>query len=422
MTKKLNLSRNTLLFFLPILMLVKINLIGNLFLCEVLILLCFALVLFNYKIYQKKIFLIFFSLYFFYTWGLFVSDIVNNSSFIDYSRGWAKQFFTFINILFFYFLFEKNKKNVDPLLLGFGVFYIIHAFLDSNNFSVFSVFIKFGGLFGLYVVIVLILKKYFKSTFFFILVHGVNVLFFILSVLFVARSIAGIFILLTLLLWIIRFQKKKYKVPILKIFLYSFFVLISILYSFNFLSINNFFGDDARNKFEEQYVEGFGPFGLIIGGRTEFIIAFEAIKNSPFLGHGSWASDYALTQKFYDLKKELNVPHSPQVFGDIYNKIPSHSHLTSAWIEAGFLGFVFWLFILFSIAKILKYILYIDNKNIVYLPIILLLCLWSTWDILFSPYGGERRFFWGFTIALLFYFLNKLRHISISSEGLKNGK
>ena len=90
-----------------------------------------------------------------------------------------------------------------------------------------------------------------------------------------------------------------------------------------------------RRKFEGQDK---GDYGVLVGGRPETLVAIQAIMDSPILGHGSFAEG----DKYVWLKQKIQYEHG---YSDTdipeegeYNTIPTHSHLTLAWVEGGLLG------------------------------------------------------------------------------------
>ena len=103
---------------------------------------------------------------------------------------------------------------------------------------------------------------------------------------------------------------------------------------------------------------------------------------------------------------ELNIrpPYDPNNEG----LIPTHSHFTGAWLEAGLLGLIFWLVVAWRAGGLLL------RGTDVYGaagPVVAFLAILFLWDLLFSPFGGERRLQNGFLIWMVTYPL-------ISSTGL----
>ncbi len=110
-----------------------------------------------------------------------------------------------------------------------------------------------------------------------------------------------------------------------------------------FAAEKGFFDEDVAAKFNTQSE---GKLGVLFGGRPETLVAIQAIRDSPIIGHGSFAVD----QRYLELKQDIQYEYgytdidTPE---DIENPtIPTHSHLTMAWVESGIFGGLFWMYIL----------------------------------------------------------------------------
>src|SRR5258708_14335741 len=89
--------------------------------------------------------------------------------------------------------------------------------------------------------------------------------------------------------------------------------------------------------------------GVLLAGRNEFLAAGSAIRDSPFIGHGSWAKDPKYKAILYDRLAELGYRKmGPELESDV---IPSHSYVFGAWVESGILGAVFWCWALWLIGS-----------------------------------------------------------------------
>jgi O-antigen ligase len=162
-------------------------------------------------------------------------------------------------------------------------------------------------------------------------------------------------------------------------------------------------GDKAREKYEAQ--SALGDLGLILGGRSEWLVTLEAIRDSPLFGHGSWAKDQYYAERRQVLLYQLGFTDSVREPKD--DLIPTHSHLLGAWVEAGFGGVIFWLGILALIAAALRRLYASDDPLRPYLVFVMFLFIW---DILFSPFGAQRRLTNGFFMVVVLFAL-KTEHM-----------
>jgi hypothetical protein len=141
------------------------------------------------------------------------------------------------------------------------------------------------------------------------------------------------------------------------------------------------FGERARAKYENQVRN---KFGLIAGGRSEFVGGLLAISESPVIGYGSWPLDN--TRVFARACEMMEVKLDPSYYKRGYPLVPTHSHILGAWVESGVLGIFFWIYVLW-IAGRAVYLPIHDEKRLRFwlvsstLPLI--------WAIFFSPISAR---------------------------------
>jgi hypothetical protein len=157
-----------------------------------------------------------------------------------------------------------------------------------------------------------------------------------------------------------------------------------------------YFEASIQEKFETQ---SSGKMGVLYGARPEIPVALRAIADAPLLGHGSYAIDpkyYALLQD-YQYKYGYSESDEPQ---DVEGTggIPTHSHLTASWVEGGFFASFLWFYLLWLI---MRGIVTLSERRPVLTPFYAFLLITFFWDILFSPFGYDRRVFEAFFIVLL---------------------
>lgn len=177
----------------------------------------------------------------------------------------------------------------------------------------------------------------------------------------------------------------------LKTTIFILIAVISISEGYSYLVLDGWFGRTERNRYINQSMTKVG----ILGGRSEFAAAMFAIADSPIIGHGSWAKD----KWGYSFKGAEIIDMSTKGIGrtsDLY--IPAHSHLWGPWVFNGFLGFLFWFY---AFVFVVKFLLENISFNSKYLPFILLFCVNSLWDILFSPVGYRPTTASGYILLIL---------------------
>lgn len=144
-------------------------------------------------------------------------------------------------------------------------------------------------------------------------------------------------------------------------------------------------GEKTREKYEKQTR---GGRNVVSGGRMEYTIAIPAILESPVLGYGSWARNLEFVKKYIQINGMDPDSYDAQFLLDL-GTIPTHSHILGSWAEAGIAGGVFWILILYMAGSAFFRIL--RSPDIPYRLFCLFAIAWFAWDIVFSPFGLERR-------------------------------
>ena len=94
-----------------------------------------------------------------------------------------------------------------------------------------------------------------------------------------------------------------------------------------------------------------GKLGVLVGGRPETLVAIQAIIDSPIIGHGSFAVDEKYLQLLQDIQYKYGYSDSDEAEDIDVPSIPTHSHLTQAWVESGILGGIFWIYVLVLVGR-----------------------------------------------------------------------
>jgi O-antigen ligase len=165
-----------------------------------------------------------------------------------------------------------------------------------------------------------------------------------------------------------------------------------------FVATEGFLGENISSKFQTQ---SSGKLGVLVGGRPETLVAIQAIIDRPIIGHGSFAAD----PKYFALKQDLQYEYgySDTDVPDEEGGIPTHSHLTMAWVESGIFGGLLWLYILvLTLRAILQTAIHRQPLS----PLYCYFLVNFVWDILFSPFGSVNRL-WGAYFVLVSYDLLK---------------
>jgi O-antigen ligase len=332
-----------------------------------------------------------------------VSDIYNNTDYMDALKG----FFTLVPFLacliFSSWLLNKDYKLMIPFLWGYTISFVLGAGLGLDQYFRERVAeVGFGGVAELeyyskiltWIINAFITgafsityyKKYPRLVTFIILIFSFVYLLQGSRSLFLINFLGAFFLIyfyyatskfnITLSFSNSKFRKIIYR--FIAVAIITTFVAYSV---YDFSVSRGYLGEEELEKYEYQKSSAIG----ILSGRNETVSALLAIADAPILGHGSYALDYngyglaAAVLTGVPLDTYFNMVNSTD-----NNYIPSHSHLWQAWVNNGILGGIFWIYILFGV--LLKFIRKYLFKYPFYLAYIISTLLFLFWTILFSPF------------------------------------
>jgi hypothetical protein len=306
--------------------------------------------------------------------GQVATDLVRQTPFQDWARGWAKITFTMINFASLCMLLERRPRRIVLYAAGLALGGTLTYFLNPSIYAASQPW-KFGYGVGVTWVLVLLATALYrrslaKRSLAIIVLAGSG----FLNILMGFRSLGGI-LFLTVSFLAARSKSdhrkaKPQRIGMQRVALLLTIIFIScwgILELYGALAESGLLGYQSTKKFETQKM---GAYGVLIGGRSEVLSATIAIKDSPLLGHGD---DDCL--------------------------IPTHSIILGAWVEAGVLGAIVWLWV--GVIT-LKTLLAVFQKNSKLAPLVTFFGFLLLWDLAFSPYGATRRFTTTFFVVVLF--------------------
>lgn len=378
-------------FILPLLTIPRIEFGGQVllsdFICLILLVLTFFSGNFNFKQkYMWKI-IFFISLWFF---GAILSDIINGSSTEDLLKGWSKIFLFGVYLITFFVLINGYYERYISALTGIAFTYILNWIFQVNEVLLgpfWGQAWKFGVGYGFSILFLLILTykiKNIKILALIILLISPLHLFLAARSLFLTVFLSG-FLLLTK----IKVRHKATRIKLMVFYILLAFLSFPIMnFGYDFIVKTGVFGQDVLEK---HLMQTSGSKNIILDGRSESLISIRAIKDSPIIGHGSWAKS---DEYYIEYNKLLEMEGRDVNWGSVLSKgktwIPTHSHIFGAWVENGILGGVFWLLILFIMFRALNEIIFGISPS---RPIEILAIVWTIWNIIFSPFGADQRCF-----------------------------
>jgi hypothetical protein len=164
---------------------------------------------------------------------------------------------------------------------------------------------------------------------------------------------------------------------------------------------HNLFSEGTQEKFQQQ---ASGKLGMLIGGRPETLVAIQAIRDSPILGHGSFAMDVRYLEMMQDIQYEYGYTETDEPEETDTPGIPTHSHLTLAWVDSGILGGIFWIYIMILTIRAILALAFLRPALA---PLYCYFLVEFVWDILYSPMGSVDRIMGDYFILIGYQILTE---------------
>ena len=161
-----------------------------------------------------------------------------------------------------------------------------------------------------------------------------------------------------------------------------------------YAAAKGFFDESTREKFQQQ---ASGDLGVLVGGRPETLVAIQAIIDEPIIGHGSFPWEPKYLQMKQDIQYEHGYSENDEADENVSGVIPTHSHLTMAWVESGILGGICWIYIM---VLVLRALMHLSTSRPVMAPLYSYFLVSFAWDILYSPFGSVNRMLGAYYILL----------------------
>jgi hypothetical protein len=329
--------------------------------------------------------------------GQVLSDLIQSTPFADYARGWSNIGLTLTNVSVLYILLYRRPSRVLLYALGIALGGIDAYFINPGIYAVGKPWeFGYGPSITLLVVEAAALLSPGRRCVRVLLMAAIS----LANLYYGSREQAGFCFVAPAALLLERngptSGESRYRAsPGRALAAYAAMALagVVLIRIYAYTARNGLLGRDAAEKYALQ---SSGSYGVLIGGRVDFLAGLYAVAQSPLIGHGSWARDWHYASQQGRLLRDLGYRTSRDAANSWV--IPKHSHLIGAWVDAGFLGAAFWLWILCLAVRLLPHLSTSGDRLA---PLIVYLTITLMWDILFSPYGAERRFITPFYIVVL---------------------
>lgn len=402
-----------LALFTPMLVFIEVGIIGRLFLTEVVFLGALPfLLLFRGRMLFQPLPRIFLMLAVAWLLAQMVTDIVRDTPFVDYSRGWAKITFTILNFCAIYLLVYGSRQRILLLAVGLVVGGFLSYFLNPNIFAESDPW-KFGVGYPL-TLLVAVLASWGPIARIWAMPAAMALSMGVFNIAMGSRSL-GLVTLLTGLYLLVQAIAGRRNRPMVRpsparvviAFIGGVFIVGLVAESYELAAKGGLLGFDAKQTYERQSQ---GKYGVLLGGRSEIYVSAQAIADSPLIGHGSWAKNPRYAERILELRDYGYQVNTLVAEGDL---IPTHSHFFGAWVEAGITGAIFWGWVLWLVIRVLASMWAVREPIAALIAFVGFMMLW---DILFSPFGAERRITNAYFIALMIFIWAVLKSGNFPAE------
>jgi hypothetical protein len=316
------------------------------------------------------------------------SDLSNQSASSDLLRGFVRVFFLASN-LFLLTTWAVRKPHLLPAMwlgyvLSFGVAYVV----QPSTYAVSEVW-KFSIAVPLTLLTALALDRAsWPVSLKCLTVVALGGVHFLLG----TRTIAVIALVACLLVWLSRRTTRK--LPVWKLLVGGLILGacgVGVVVGYDKLAMSGELG--VRAQMKAGYQAG-GEYGSLLGGRPESFVAIRMIGQSPLTGNGSYS--LPSLEEMNEARLALGALGYEQLAEDLPGLRNYHSELLGTWAENGIAAAAFWLVVAGMLVEAGRRL----AGGLVQQPVLcsVVLCM-SAWDLLFSPFGADRRLFVGLAIA-----------------------
>ncbi len=313
-----------------------------------------------------------------------LTDVLRQSPFEDYSRGWSKITLTLTHFSAIALLIRQSQKRLVLYGAGLSVGGVLTFFLTPGLYAA-----DYPWKFGVGVPITILFCLLAGTVASRSRIAAVTILVFIgvVNLVLGFRSMGGICAFAAVYTYFqlssgladgpLRKGRSVSAIVILGVGAWG----ISAVYAHGAQS--GWFGAAEQEKYA---VQSSGVGGFLLGGRSDLLASSAAIYDSPLIGHGSWAKDPRYGAILVNSMEELGYEDvSSGLEGDL---IPAHSYFFGAWVESGVIGAIFWGWVLCFTGIVL---IRATGREPLF-PFFAFIGMLLIWNVLFSPYGADGRF------------------------------
>lgn len=329
--------------------------------------------------------------------GSLLSDILAESDTLTLVKGLLRVLFLAVDIFALYYICDRDLSAVRALWAGLAVAGLLAVVIQPSAATQGQLW-KFGVGLPITLLVILLLTRKERATWF-----SVGVLLALAGAHFVFgfRSMASVAIIAALLL-AVRVSRRpregsstgarplRWRPAVVAVVGVGSVLTLTAIY--DSLAARGVFGFIAQQKAAYQ---ADGEFGSSLSSRSEFLLSVQSIGDNPLFGGGSYS--VASIEVANSAATWLNGLGYSEVAQRLVRGAPAfHSELLGMWAENGILSLFFWL----PVAALLVRAIYAVVYRTTHLPeLIVFISVLGLWDLVFSPFGADRRMWLAATIV-----------------------
>lgn len=329
--------------------------------------------------------------------GSILSDLAVSNDLLNVSKGLLRILFLAVDIWALYYLCDCDLRAIRIVWVGLAISGVLSFWLQPNAYARDSPW-KFAFAIPVSIVVVLWLSRRDRSRRF-----SSSVLLSLAAVHFLLgfRSLSIVILVAALLLLVRAGQvhSRKGKSILVRIrpiilAMIGVIALVALSTAYDSLAESGTFGYEAQQKAAYQAT---GQFGSLFSSRSEFLLSFLTIASNPVLGGGT--ESVASLQDAQSAGAVLNDLGYANVARALNGGSPAyHSEILGSWAQNGILAMPFWLTVLCLLVLAAYAVVYRETR----LPeLVAFLAVLGAWDLLFSPFGADRRMWVAATVVTI---------------------
>lgn len=311
---------------------------------------------------------------------MFVSKGLSNSL-----KGLAITVVSYLHFIFLFYYLTKDKRIILVIILSQIAMNLIFgtSFEEQSAEDILAgeaaTYLKFY-IAPLAILIFLAISVIYVNRNFPIAFSLLGIIFILLG----ARSSGGMALFAGMVAYL---MEHKNLIPNKKILIIVLSLLLTISYGFYAYYVNLVLSGDITSGNSKQLFfckNPYNPIELLMAGRSEAWVGWQAFMDKFWLGHGSWALD--VTGRYQKMMAEIHGERL--IVRSFNNAIPAHSVLIAMGMKNGIMAFIILGFILiYFLGKGLLTLKKCDIRYVLVLSYYIFSCFWNA---LFSPSSHFR--------------------------------